>query len=478
MESKGLKNVSGLAARSKIKKANLRRNSYTVSLLSEGLRTGMLSDQEVYHIQHGWMLVLRELIGRYTQGESSSVASETAEGIMASIMYAIDAYTFSFEQPDTAVMELKSADVREVYEKGINRVSQCFDETKRLYKEIKKNKLDVPVDAYNTTIDESLPVFIKKYGILFDAHNTMASIDYPLAIDDMRLQGVFYIKQYLERLRMETQFCRLFSQEDLLELLSDYGKTCRFDYRIELFNIFGLVLNHAVFSVLSGGDANQIKISAHQFNRLKRLFTHSKASEIRSSIHEAMNRLQRDLNTDPLLTNYMNRCRDDLVQRIVNAAAHDSLETVIITKKKEKPKSIVLLFKEADRMSDVRLRLLVEDIMRCEKKEEKVQLIRSHFFSLHDYLDLLDSHCLFGDEYEALFATFGDMELAIFAKIVFYEELRNGFLNLETIIFEGMEADSEWKIHYIEFMKRLSKDRVRSIENLISNIDYEEIPFY
>lgn len=130
----------------------------------------------------------------------------------------------------------------------------------------------------------------------------MASIDYPLAMDDMRLQGVFYIRQYLERLKIETQFCRLFSEGDLLKLLSDYGKVCRFDYRIELFNMFGLMVNNAVFSVLSEGDANQVQISAHQFNQLKRLFTHLNASEIRSSIHEAMDRLQRDLKTAPPLT--------------------------------------------------------------------------------------------------------------------------------------------------------------------------------
>jgi hypothetical protein len=51
-----------------------------------------------------------------------------------------------------------------------------------------------------------LPIFLKKYNILFEAHNTMASIDYPLAVDDMSLQGVFYIRQYLERLHIESQF--------------------------------------------------------------------------------------------------------------------------------------------------------------------------------------------------------------------------------------------------------------------------------
>ncbi len=438
----------------------------------------MLTRQEVYNIQVGLMRVLEDLIRRYTQGESSSVTAETAESIMASLIYAVDAYTLRFANPDQAVTELKTGDIRKIYEKGIEVVRQCYEETKKLYQEIKKNKLDVPLEPYNMSIDESLPVFLEKYSIVFDAHNTMASIDYPLAIDDMRLQGVFYIRQYLERLQMETRFCHLFSRHDMLELLSNYGKVCRFDYRIELFNIFELVLNNAVFSILSGGAANHIKISSCQYNQLNRMFTRLNASQIASVIHKAMDRLQHDLKTDPPLTDYINQCRNHLIQRVTNAANHCSLETVIIKEKEEKPKSFVLLLNEMDQMSDVRLRRLVEEIRRCESKEEKVQLIIASFSSLHDYLDLLDSDCLYGDEYEALFATFGDMELAIFAKIVFYEELRSDFLDFQSIVLSGKEGEGEWRMHFIEFMQNLSKERIKAIGNLIYDIDYEEIKFY
>lgn len=125
------------------------------------------------------------------------------------------------------------------------------------------------------------------------------------------------------------------------------------------------------------------------------------------------------------LTNYIDQCRDHLIQRTIHAAKHNSLEAVIITEKEEKPKPMMLRLHPADRMSDVRLRQLVEEVMRCEDPEGQVQLIRDNFFSLHDYLDLLDSNCLYGDEYQALYKTFDDMELAIFAKIIFYEELRS-----------------------------------------------------
>lgn len=469
---------SGLIRHNRIRKVNLERNRYTVSLLREGLRTGMLTSQEVYSIEVALMRILQDLIRRYTRGKSSSVTSETAENIMASMMYAVDACVLHFETPDQAVLALKNGDARKIYENGVELVRQCFEETKQLYLEVKKNRLDVPVDAYNMTIDESLPAFLEKYGIIFDAHNTMASIDYPLALDDTGLQGVSYINQYLRHLQTETQFCRLFSRQGLLELLSNYGQVCRFNYRIELFNIFELVLNNAVFSVLSGGDANRTTISAEQYNLLNRMFTRLNPSRIAYALDQAMSRLQYSLKTAPPLTDYMTRCRDQLVQRVVTAADNRSLESVIIWAKAENPKSIVLLLNISGQMSDVRFRQLMEEILLCAKIEEKVRLIRDNFSSLHDLLDLLDADCLTGDEYEKLFATFEDVELAIFAKIVFYEELRSGFSDFLSVIFSEKELESNWKRHYVEFLQSLSKSRLNSVGNLLGDIDYEEIPFY
>jgi hypothetical protein len=114
--------------------------------------------------------------------------------------------------------------------------------------------------------------------------------------------------------------------------------------------------------------------------------------------------------------------------------------------------------------------------MRSETKEEKVRIIRRHFASLHDYLDLLESGCLYGDEYEALYAAFGDMELAILCKIVFYEQLRV-FADLQDIIRETKEAERDWQNHLIGFLKDLDASRIRAIDEWIGNIDYEELHF-
>lgn len=425
-----------LVARENIKRKNLKQNQYTLSLMNEGLRNGLLNYQEIYNIQNKLMFVLQNLIKRYTKGESSSVTTETAESILTSMLYAIDAYFLSLGTPEKAMDYLKMVDIQISYEEGVETVRTCFEESKELYKKVKKNKLNVPVDAYNITIDESLPIFMRKYGIIFDAHNTMASIDYPLAIDDMRLQGVFYIKQYLERLHMETKFCQLFSHGDLLNTLENFGRMCRFNYRIELFNIYELMLNNAIFSALSGGGTNQVKISVYQFEQLERTFTQVNPDQVDVIVREAIGNLLNDLNiNDPHMRDYMDQYRNQLVQRIMNAANSCSLQALIITQEEERIKSV------------------------------------------HDYLDVFESDSLYGDEYEALFGLFGNMELTILSKNLFYEELRSEFLDFQTIISEA-KSDEEWKTHLIEHLKGLNPDRLQSIEKLILMIDYEEIKFY
>ncbi|MEC0373344.1 DUF6179 domain-containing protein [Paenibacillus chibensis] len=478
MGSEDLNHNLNVTPRGMICKSRLMRNQYTVSLMNEGMRAGLLASQDVMRIQHGLMQILKELIQRYTQGESSSVTTETAESILTSIMYAADAYLFELETPEQAVAQLKSMDVQQIYDRGVKKVSQCFEETKALYKEVMANKLDIPVEAYHLTIEESLPVFLRKYGIVFEAHNTMASIDYPLAVDDMRLQGVFYMKQYLERLQMENDFCSLFDPQECMDLLVNYGKECRFDYRIELFNMYELVLHQAIFSLLSGGAPNCIRISESQFNRLEQRFMSLTESQIHSVLFKGMAQLQQALPLYSRLKAYMDACRLNLVHRVTNAAKHSSLRAVVITEREKSEQSMIISFHEEDRLSDIALRKLWHEIMACERVEDKVNLILSRVHSLHDYLDLLESDCLLGDEYDHLFHSFGNMELAILAKLIFYEELRGDSRDLRSILLMAISYESEWHMEFVRSLGRMDPERVQAIEKVMDAVDYEQMTFY
>lgn len=471
--------VQTLVAHGKINPSNLKRNQYMISLLHEALRVELLNRQEANQIQVQLMLILKEVMLRYTKGESSSVTTETAESLLLSILYAMDAYTLSCSSPEEAIRHLQSMPLNKVYEKGVERIAQWFEETKKLYKEIRKNKLNIPLEAYQLTICEGIPLFFKKYGIIFDSHNTMASIDYPLALDDTSIQGVLYMKHYLEHLKLENEFCKYFSTKDIEKVLSDFGRMIRMDYKIELINLFEMVFNNAVFSVLAGGNAAALLLSKSHFDRVNRKLRSFDSVEISQGIEGAIERLIGILNiTRPELVDYIHRYKPVFIERVVNAARNDSLSSIIIFEKEDRRKANTLVFKEGERMSDDSFKGMIKKLMKLASKEDKIDLIKSGICSLYDFMDILNSDCLFGDEFEALFDALGDMELAILASMVFYEELRGNSSGLASILLQEKEVEHEWQKRYIEFVQKLGENRVVRIENCFGEIEYEEITFY
>ncbi len=236
----------------KIKIENLNKNQYTFSILKEGFRIGLIDKKTISSIQNQIMNILKDLITRYTVGESSSVPITTGEKLLASICYCIDAYCESFNDIEECIDVLKTKNIRELYEKGVELVTSYVDETRILYEKIKKDKLPIDLRAYDDTIDEGLSSFFKDYGVVFNAHDTMGSIDYPLTFDDMSIRGINYIKNYLNTLEVETFFCKFFSNNDIVKTLKQYGYIYNTDYRLELINVFEVLINNSIFSVLSG----------------------------------------------------------------------------------------------------------------------------------------------------------------------------------------------------------------------------------
>lgn len=463
----------------KINALNLIKNQYTISLLHEALRIGILNRREANSIQVQIMMILKDVIIGYTKGESSSVTYDTAERLLNSILYSIDAYTLYCSSPEEAVEHLKASPLKGIYLNGLEKVREWLEETKLLYDEVRENKLNVHLEPYNLTIQEGIPLFLKNYGIVFDSHITMASIDYPLVFDDMTIRGVVYIKNYLINLKTETEFCRNFSEQDIEMLLSSFGRKINMDYKIELINIFELVFNNAVFSIMSGNTDKDLIVSQYHFDLLNDKLKSSDNSMVSQVIEQAVEKLIHNLNIDePYLLNYISLHKTNFIKRVINAVKNGSLDSIIITGKEENMGSKAMIFRNGERMSDDKFISSVKRLMNLKKVADKIIFIKSNFSSLYDFIDVLNSDCLFGDEYEMLFSTLGDMELAMLSKIVFYEELRGNSTNLSSIIKGKNEGETEWQIHYIQFIQKINKSRIELIEVFINEIQYEEISFY
>lgn len=456
-----------IAKHSSIKWEALDPNQYTLTLMKEAYRTGLIDKQAIYGIQEQVMLVLRELILRYTKGESASVKTETAEGLLHSIYYCMDAYLKSFDTPEAGIELLKPSSIREVYGKGVEAVTAVFVEAEEFCRGLVKNRLEVPLEVYKTSVTEALPEFFRSYSVVLGAHDTTCSLDYPLIFDDMNVKGVFYIRNYLETLNTETEFCKLFSKADTDKLLAVYGRTCRVDYREAPVNLFEILLNNSIFSAMSGSSAANLKITRSQFEVIRERITGLDYEQTSGIVHAAAHKLIFDLNICRAeLIKYIYRYSRDFVLRVLNAAGNDNLSNIIMITAEEKVSNKGKAFIETERLPDAGFRHLIRRIKDCSTAEDKVRVIMSEVHSLEDYLDILNADCLFGDEYGVLFAALGDMELAVLAKALPGDELESNKLNLLTagLADEGMAA--EWQPEYLRFVRGLEENRRKRIEEL------------
>jgi hypothetical protein len=449
----------------KLRPEGLDHNNYTVSLLNEGLRVGLIDQVGLDAVLARIMAILAELINKYTHGQSSSLKVETSQRLLLSIFYALDHVVKIIPDPVDALHLLAADEIGEIYKKGLEQLEASVAEGRLLYQQIADHKLPINIVAYHATIDQALPEFFLYYDLRFSARDTSASIDYPLLFDDMKIQGIDYIKQYLQTLLLENEFCHLFPLADINQLLFHYGRVYQIDYSEALINVFEIVLTNAIFSILAGSGA-QLNISPLQLELLRERFASMDTGQTSALITTAIETLCSDLTIDDSRTRqYISKFQSILVSRLLNALAHDCLENVVILNQTVK-QPLELAFYEGQHLDDEAFRLLVEQIIECSQAEEKTVLVSANIHSLGDFIDILEAECFFDEEYGTLFNSLGDIELSILARIVFIEELRSNpqHFSLANPQRSEMEMQMEWQIEFDKFLQTLSPDRIQSIQ--------------
>jgi len=113
---------------------------------------------------------------------------------------------------------------------------------------------------------------------------------------------------------------------------------------------------------------------------------------------------------------------------------------------------------------------IIEVIIEEENIVNKINIIKSKINSIKDFIDMLNSDCLFDDEYMELFKSLTDIEISILGRFVFNEECRMNKLKLKDVIYSEFNINNDWEYYYIEFIKSLDSDKIVSIEELINDI--------
>ncbi|MFL0196840.1 DUF6179 domain-containing protein [Clostridium sp. WILCCON 0269] len=420
--------------------------------------------------------IFKELMIKYTRGQSSSIKEDSAVNILSSIYYSINTFIKNYKNRQNFSSLMSEKGVSTIYKEGLKILESCVEDCRICYEYIKENKLNIPLEVYNDTVDVGLCDFFNNYDIIFDAQDIPCSMDYPLIFDDMNMKGIFYIKQYLEKLKIETEFCNLFTQSSIRKILRNYGKKYRINIIKSPINVFEVLLQQSVFIALSKSNEKTLEISVCHVENITRILFQKSDDELICIINKAFKDVIEKFNIkNKKLVDYIGKCRESFTIRFLAAYESGNILNMIImgNKKFEKHK---IVFNEGKKMNDYRFAYIVDAVMKCPHIKDKLNIICSNLHSLEDYIDLLDSQCLFGDEYIEVFKVLDDMSLAVLGKTVFYDDLRcNSFeLSSERLLKCKNNMESEWQNYYVEFLLGLQKNRIENIEKIIVKIDIDE----
>ena len=162
-----------------------------------------------------------------------------------------------------------------------------------------------------------------------------------------------------------------------------------------------------------------------------------------------------------------------IINSAISGIKNNNLKNMLVITKNEEIHKNKFIIENENNLDDDEFKKIIDEIVEEDSVFNKINIIKSKINSIKDFIDMLNSDCLFKEEYTELFKSLTDIELSILGKIVFNEECRMNKLKLKEIIYSNVDINNEWEYSYIEFIKSLDDDRIYIIEVSINDMNKE-----
>ncbi|HOJ49078.1 MAG TPA: DUF6179 domain-containing protein [Bacillota bacterium] len=395
-----------------IRSERLSGEYYFSSLLAEAQRNGLISSKDIDKIEFDCFMLLGERTNRYTNGESSSVPVETAQGISNSILYTLGVALKSYPTPDDALNALLEAGVGPLYVKGRRLIDKKIQAAKRLYASMLKNMVVVDNLTYKSTLRDGIRGFFKIYDPEFSAQEICITADYPTFLPINDLAGIEYMHRYIKSLYYENKFCKLFPDSDIENLLYGYSE----EYKHLVINIFGLVLTNALGRVMLGKNPLGLSISKDEAAHLEERLSRLTKEQIGEAVHQAFAGLCESLNieSEPL-REYLENALPEITS-IISIACEKRILTSVFIEFAYPKDAAEIAFDFGQKMNPIEYNQILTEINDCRYTSDKIAIIESSVRSLADLEDiLLDASFTDAEAYE-VFGILSVYEIAALAK--------------------------------------------------------------
>ncbi len=427
-------------------------------LLRQAEQSGLLSAAALSGIQAQLASLLAGQARQYTGYENSSLRVETAERLLQSVCYTLGMALKGLPDAASGIAALSEKPLAALFQTGQTYLARRVSAAWRLYQKVLQTRVSTCLSAYNDTLD-GIRAFFPSYNHELFAQDAGGSIDYPLLLACPETGGVTFLYEYLRRLLLENRFCACFQPKAIALVLRAHSS----GYRELLLNISQQVLQNALGCVLAGRDVHTLRLADKDRESIAARLRPLSAPQIAQLLQRAAQAVCGTLpHAGEALTLYICEAASALVPSVRHALETDTLAQLFVTPVTAAAETV--RFTSAAAMDDGAFRRLTDELQGCRHTRDKLLLIQTRVRSMSDLLDLLESGCLFGNEFAALFSSLQDTELAILA----------GRLPRDTndTLHHTAEEDV-WHAAFRQFLSGLETGRAGRIRSLAHRLDLQ-----
>lgn len=283
-----------------------------------------LRAEEELQVQVRLMQMLQKRAALYTSGRGTSLREDTAKALLASIRFSLKLYFAEQEIPFTAILTQEMGELLAAAESSVRRaVRRARGQYVRACRCVFQNE---SLSLQSTL--QSIGDFFRAYDSRFFAAECPCDIDYQLALPVPEdLQGVVYLRTYLDRLLTEDAFLRRLPPQSVRRVLAASEP----EHRELLVNLYETAVMAALGVTLAEGDLFTLFLTSEEERRLTQRLAVLPSENCKRVLSRGADLLSCRLGLNGEGTAYLRRTAEHASPRIAAAAAAGSLTAVFPT---------------------------------------------------------------------------------------------------------------------------------------------------
>lgn len=283
--------------------------------------------QEQYTLLMAQMLsLLAAQTKRYTTGDSTSVAAQTAQEFLDSLWYTLSVVTDAEQIPPA---QLLTEDLPARIKQGQDILAARLAAVQRLWQSVCRTAPQVQNFYYVDTL-RGIGEYLRRYDLHFFAHHVPACIDYPLLCPvPEHLRGLDYAERYLRCLLAENALLHSLCEEALVHVWRAVAP----DYRNFYMNLCDQPLTNAIGLALLGKNPCMLLVENDDRAALEQSLLRETCAGRKQRLHEAVDAVCRAFRMgDDFRHGYIAAFAENLLPRLDAALYSGGLSGVFVKK--------------------------------------------------------------------------------------------------------------------------------------------------